>query len=403
MSSCRRGGSGSCGCSWWWERASRRNGSSCGPTGCCTPPVRSWNRSCWPTCGPTSPRTSPWSAPPAEAEAAAAAIELRAHGFPVTLYTDSAAPPGLSSAHGLRVRPLTDTGPAMEVADSLLDLVGNTPLVRLDRVGKRLDCHLLAKCEFLNAGGSVKDRPAVAMVDAAERAGLLQPGGTIVEPTSGNTGVGLAIVAARRRYRCVFVMPDKMAQEKIKLLRAYGAEVVVCPTAVAPVRPGVVLLGGQPPDRGDPRRLPAQPVPQPGEPGVARAQHRAGDLAPDRRADHPLRGRHRHRRHDQRRRPVPEVAEPGHPGDRRRPRGLGVLRRRRAALPGRGHRRGLLARDLRPQRRRPGGGGDRPGLVPHRPAGHPGGGHPHRRLRRHGGVGGAGGRQGARAPTTSWC
>ena len=125
----------------------------------------------------------------------------------------------------------------MEVADSLLDLVGNTPLVRLDRVGKRLDCHLLAKCEFLNAGGSVKDRPAVAMVDAAERAGLLLPGGTIVEPTSGNTGVGLAIVAARRRYRCVFVMPDKMAQEKIKLLRAYGAEVVVCPTAVAPSDP----------------------------------------------------------------------------------------------------------------------------------------------------------------------
>jgi cystathionine beta-synthase len=125
----------------------------------------------------------------------------------------------------------------MEVADSLLDLVGNTPLVRLDRVGKRLDCQLLAKCEFLNGGGSVKDRPAVAMVDAAERAGLLHPGGTIVEPTSGNTGVGLAIVAARRRYRCVFVMPDKMSAEKIKLLRAYGAEVVVCPTAVAPSDP----------------------------------------------------------------------------------------------------------------------------------------------------------------------
>ncbi|HZQ76020.1 MAG TPA: cystathionine beta-synthase [Acidimicrobiia bacterium] len=125
----------------------------------------------------------------------------------------------------------------MEVADSLLDLVGNTPLVRMDRVGKRLDCQLLAKCEFLNGGGSVKDRPAVAMVDAAERAGLLHPGGTIVEPTSGNTGVGLAIVAARRRYRCVFVMPDKMSAEKIRLLRAYGAEVVVCPTAVAPADP----------------------------------------------------------------------------------------------------------------------------------------------------------------------
>jgi len=174
--------------------------------------------------------------PESDAAAAAAAAELRAHGFPVTLYTD--APPAAGTApDGLRIRSLSDRGPAMEVADSLLDLVGNTPLVRLDRVGKRLDCQLLAKCEFLNGGGSVKDRPAVAMVDAAEKAGLLHPGGTIVEPTSGNTGVGLAIVAARRRYRCVFVMPDKMSAEKIKLLRAYGAEVVVCPTAVAPSDP----------------------------------------------------------------------------------------------------------------------------------------------------------------------
>jgi cystathionine beta-synthase len=125
----------------------------------------------------------------------------------------------------------------MEIADSLLDLVGNTPLVRLDRMGKGLSCQLLAKLEFLNAGGSVKDRPAVAMLDAAEREGLLKPGGTIVEPTSGNTGVGLAIVAARRGYRCVFIMPDKMAPEKIALLRAYGAEVIVCPTAVSPEHP----------------------------------------------------------------------------------------------------------------------------------------------------------------------
>ena len=166
-------------------------------------------------------------------EAVAAAAELRAHGFPVTLYTD--APPAEPDA--FRVRPLTDTGPAMEVADSLLDLVGNTPLVRLDRVGRRLDCHLLAKAEFLNAGGSVKDRPAVAMIDAAERDGLLQPGGTIVEPTSGNTGVGLAIVAAQRGYHCIFVMSDKMSEEKVSLLRAYGADVVVCPTAVPPEDP----------------------------------------------------------------------------------------------------------------------------------------------------------------------
>jgi len=123
------------------------------------------------------------------------------------------------------------------VADSLLDLVGDTPLVRLDRVGRDLACHLVAKLEFLNPGGSVKDRPAVAMLDAAERDGRLQPGGTIVEPTSGNTGVGLALVAARRRYHCIFTMPDKIAAEKIALLRAYGAEVIVCPTAVAPDHP----------------------------------------------------------------------------------------------------------------------------------------------------------------------
>ncbi len=125
----------------------------------------------------------------------------------------------------------------MDVANSLLDLVGNTPLVRLGRVGAGLPCDLLAKVELFNPGGSVKDRPAVAMIDAAERDGLLQPGGTIVEPTSGNTGVGLAIVAAQRGYRCIFVMSDKMSAEKVSLLRAYGADVVVCPTAVPPEHP----------------------------------------------------------------------------------------------------------------------------------------------------------------------
>ena len=123
------------------------------------------------------------------------------------------------------------------IADSLLDLVGDTPLVRLGRVGRDLSCTLVAKLEMLNPGGSVKDRPAIAMIDEAERQGLLQEGGTIVEPTSGNTGVGLAIVAAQRGYRCVFVMSDKMSDEKVALLRAYGAEVVVCPTAVPPEHP----------------------------------------------------------------------------------------------------------------------------------------------------------------------
>ena len=127
----------------------------------------------------------------------------------------------------------------MQYADSILDLVGNTPLVRLRRMSEAEDlrCTLLAKVETVNPGGSVKDRVAIAMIDAAERDGLLRPGGTIVEPTSGNTGAGLAIVAAQRGYHCIFVMSDKMSDEKIALLRSYGAEVVVCPTAVPPEDP----------------------------------------------------------------------------------------------------------------------------------------------------------------------
>ncbi|MFN0092823.1 MAG: cystathionine beta-synthase [Acidimicrobiales bacterium] len=125
----------------------------------------------------------------------------------------------------------------MEIADSVLDLVGNTPLVRLRRVVEGIACPVVAKLETTNPGGSVKDRPAIAMIDEAERTGQLRPGGTIIEPTSGNTGVGLAIVAAQRGYRCVFVMTDKVSPEKVSLLRAYGAEVVVCPVAVPPEDP----------------------------------------------------------------------------------------------------------------------------------------------------------------------
>jgi cystathionine beta-synthase len=126
-----------------------------------------------------------------------------------------------------------------EIADSVIDLIGNTPLVRLPRLEARhqLPCVLAMKMETTNPGGSAKDRPALEMILAAEREGLLQPGGTIVEPTSGNTGVGLAIVAAQRGYSCVFVMTDKVAPEKVSLLRAYGAEVVVCPVAVPPEDP----------------------------------------------------------------------------------------------------------------------------------------------------------------------
>ena len=130
----------------------------------------------------------------------------------------------------------------MEYAHSILDLVGNTPLVELSRVTRELGPAgrrplILAKLEAMNPGGSVKDRIGLPMIEAAERAGLLKPGGTIIEPTSGNTGHGLAIAAALKGYRCIFVMTDKQSAEKQALLRAYGAEVVLCPTNVAPESP----------------------------------------------------------------------------------------------------------------------------------------------------------------------
>jgi cystathionine beta-synthase len=136
-----------------------------------------------------------------------------------------------------------EVGPAGEglgepqIAASLLDLIGNTPLVELGHTGRDLRCRLVAKLETTNPGGSSKDRPALEMVLAAEHDGSLRPGGTIVEPTSGNTGVGLAIVAAQRGYKCHFVTTDKVAPEKIDLLRAYGADVTVCPVAVPPEDP----------------------------------------------------------------------------------------------------------------------------------------------------------------------
>ncbi|MDF2146926.1 cystathionine beta-synthase [Knoellia sp. p5-6-4] len=127
----------------------------------------------------------------------------------------------------------------MKYAEHIADLVGNTPLVKLNNVTRDagVACTVLAKVEYMNPGGSVKDRIALRMVEAAEASGELKPGGTIVEPTSGNTGVGLALVAQRKGYSCVFVCPDKVSQDKRDVLKAYGAEVVVCPTAVAPDHP----------------------------------------------------------------------------------------------------------------------------------------------------------------------
>ena len=170
--------------------------------------------------------------------AARTASELHRAGLPIELFTDEIIADELRAGlAGVDLRRVSDPEPPMDVAESLLDLIGRTPMVRLDRTARNLECTLLAKLEFLNPGGSSKDRPARLMIEAAEADGRLRPGGTIVEPTSGNTGVGLAIVAARRGYRCVFVCPDKVASDKIALLRAYGAEVIVCPTSVPPEHP----------------------------------------------------------------------------------------------------------------------------------------------------------------------
>ena len=125
----------------------------------------------------------------------------------------------------------------MEYFENILETIGRTPLIRLSRVTKGYKPLILAKCEFFNPGGSVKDRIGITMIEAAEKAGKLKAGGTIIEPTSGNTGLGLALVAALRGYECIFTIPDKMSQEKINLVKALGARVVICPTAVPPDHP----------------------------------------------------------------------------------------------------------------------------------------------------------------------
>jgi cystathionine beta-synthase len=137
---------------------------------------------------------------------------------------------------------MASTAPSSRTArpvyfENALEAIGRTPLVKLNKVVDDAACLVLAKVEYVNPGGSVKDRPAVAMLDEAERQGLLRPGGTIVEPTSGNTGTGLAMAAAIRGYRCILVMPDKMSREKVDLLRAYGADVVITPSNVPPDSP----------------------------------------------------------------------------------------------------------------------------------------------------------------------
>ncbi len=190
----------------------------------------------------------------------------------------------------------------MNVYDNVLEAIGNTPLVRLNRVTRGIKAKVFAKCEFLNPGGSVKDRIGLAMIQAAEREGKLRPNGTIVEATSGNTGVGLAIAAAIKGYRCIFVLPDKMSEEKVRLLRAFGARVIITPTAVEPA------------GRRDARRNSGRAVLESGESRGALSHDRTGNLAADRRQGRLPSGWDGHGWHDHRHWQILEGTESQHQG-----------------------------------------------------------------------------------------
>ncbi len=186
-----------------------------------------------------------------------------------------------------------DASQHAEPYDSVLDTIGWTPLIRLARIGGGIRTPVYGKAEYANPGGSVKDRIGLAIIEDAERRGELKPGGTIVEGTSGNTGVGLAIAAAIKGYRCIFTMPDKMSQEKVRLLKAYGAEVVITPTAVPPDHPDNYVMKAKQIVQGDAGRDSGQSVLQPDQSGSAlspRPVRRSGSR-PAARSRTSLRGR----------------------------------------------------------------------------------------------------------------
>ena len=155
----------------------------------------------------------------------------------------------------------------MKYHDTILEAVGHTPLVRLTKIGDGLPVTLLGKVEALNPGGSIKDRIGLAMIEEAEREGSLRPGGTIIEATAGNTGVGLALAAAVKGYRCIFVLPDKMSEEKLTLLQAYGAEIVLTPTSVRSGLSRELQRCGRPPCQRDPGLIPPRSVHEPAQSG----------------------------------------------------------------------------------------------------------------------------------------
>ena len=208
--------------------------------------------------------------------------------------------------------------------------VGDTPLVALDRLAADVRPRIVGKLEHMNPGGSVKDRIALPMIEAAERAGLLKPGGVIVEPTSGNTGVGLAQAAAVKGYRCIFVMADKQSEEKRALLRAYGAEVVVCPTDVGPDDERSYYRVSDRLARETPGAWKPDQYHNVDEPRRALRHHRAGDLGGDRRPHHAPGGGARDRRNGVRSGSLPQGAHTAGRDRRRGSGGVGLLRARRA-------------------------------------------------------------------------
>ena len=196
------------------------------------------------------------------------------------------------------------------VSETILDTIGDTPLVRLNRLTRGVvAAEVLAKIETFNPGNSIKDRMAVKMIEDAERSGKLKPGGTIIEGTSGNTGMGLAIAAVVKGYKCIFTTTDKQSKEKVDALRAFGAEVIVCPTNVDPEDPRSYYSVSSRLERETPNCVEGQPVRQPVEQSGALRADRSRDLDADRRTDRSPRLRRRHRRHDLRRRPLPQGTE----------------------------------------------------------------------------------------------
>ena len=280
---------------------------------------------------------------------------------------------------------------------TLLDLVGRTPIVRLDRIGRDVAPTLLAKLEYLNPGGSNKDRIGMAMIEAAEREGKLKPGGTIVEPTSGNTGVGLAIAAAARGYRCIFVMPDKMSQEKIAMLRAYGAEVVITPTAVEHDSPesyysvsdrlAEEIPGGFKPDQYSNMSNPEAHYETTGPEIWEQTGGELDAVVISVGTGGTISGAGRYLKEQN-----PERAD-----RRRRSGGLGLHLRGDAPVPRRGDRQGHLAGDDVARHRRPLGAGLRPRLVRDGAAARARGGDPRGGLGRDDDLGRARGREGLRS------